>query len=200
MTKKEVIWREILVQARENRKTVFTQKELASAFSFSLSTVFNALKIPRASHIVEVSGRNFRLHSHQKLLYLWASARRPQKDIIFSARIELEPARTEALMPPLVEFGFYSAFALAYGEKPADYDHIYVYINSSDLPEIIERLPEHKLKDKNPNFFVLKKDPWLSRYGRLPLEQTFVDIWNAPEWYAKDFLGAIENKLNLTNS
>jgi len=47
MFKKEVIWREVLVQARLNKKKKFTQKELAQKFGFSLSTVFNALKIPR---------------------------------------------------------------------------------------------------------------------------------------------------------
>jgi len=28
-------------------------------------------------------------------------------------------------------------------------------------------------------------------------EQIFVDIWNSGEWYAKDFLKGLENKLNL---
>jgi len=46
MIKKEIIWREILFQAIENKKTDFTQKELSQKYGFSLSTVFNALKIP----------------------------------------------------------------------------------------------------------------------------------------------------------
>jgi hypothetical protein len=47
MTKKEIIWREILFQAIKNRKFEFTQKKLAQKYRFSLSTVFNALKVPK---------------------------------------------------------------------------------------------------------------------------------------------------------
>ena len=53
MTKKEIIWREILFQAIEKKKFEFTQKELAQKYSFSLSTVFNALKIPRNANAVD---------------------------------------------------------------------------------------------------------------------------------------------------
>ena len=53
MTKKEIIWREILFQAIENKKIEFTQKELAQKYGFSLSTVFNALKIPRSVSAIE---------------------------------------------------------------------------------------------------------------------------------------------------
>lgn len=195
MRKKEIIWREILVQARLNKKTVFTQKELAASFRFSLSTVFNALKLPRQSHIIEVSGRNFKLNSYQKLLYLWASCRNLKSDLLYKSRIDFDIKKIESLMPPSINFGLYSAYSLLYKEAPADYDHIYIYSGASQLPEILKRLPEPNEKDKNPNFFVLKKDSWLSRYDSMPLEQIFTDIWNTPEWYAKDFLASLEEKL-----
>ena len=35
MTKKEIIWREILYQTIENKKFEFTQKELAQKYGFS---------------------------------------------------------------------------------------------------------------------------------------------------------------------
>jgi hypothetical protein len=60
MTKKEIIWREILFQAIENKKFEFTQKELAQKYRFSLSTVFNALKVPREAGAVE-GKRGFRV-------------------------------------------------------------------------------------------------------------------------------------------
>jgi len=34
MTKKEIVWREILVQAREKKRDIFTQKELAAIFGY----------------------------------------------------------------------------------------------------------------------------------------------------------------------
>ena len=34
-------------------------------------------------------------------------------------------------------------------------------------------------------------------YGKTAtLAQTFVDLWNLKEWYAKEFLIALENKIN----
>lgn len=83
MLKKEVIWREILVQARLNKKKKFTQKELAQKFGFSLSTVFNALKTPRQNYSIKVTGRFFTLENYQKLLYLWANEHSLKRDIIY---------------------------------------------------------------------------------------------------------------------
>mgnify|MGYP003395742825 FL=1 len=59
MTKKEIIWREILNQAIENKKIEFTQKELAQKYGFSLSTIFNALRVPRSANAV-VGKRGFK--------------------------------------------------------------------------------------------------------------------------------------------
>jgi len=70
MLKKEIIWREILNQAIENKKLDFTQKELAAKFNFSLSTVFNALKIPRIQGAIRVTGRNFEIIDIEKFLYI----------------------------------------------------------------------------------------------------------------------------------
>jgi len=86
-----------------------------------------------------------------------------------------------------------------YKNIPADYDHLYIYCFPKDLNSILQRLKlDKKSKSKNiyPNFFVLEKDKWQNIYGKALLpEQIFVDIWNAPEWYAKDFLKKLEEKL-----
>lgn len=198
MTKKEIIWRDILVQFRLKKRVTFTQKELAAYFGFSLSTVFNALKTLREAHVVEVSGRNFRLDSYKKLLLLWASMRRIDRDIIYRARVELDTKSLEALMPPHVRFGFYSAFSFAYNFTPADYDHVYVYSAAVRVSEILNRLPASRSKNRTPNFFILKEDPWFARYHDPFLEQILVDVWNAPEWYAKDFLKSLEEKLPIS--
>lgn len=200
MSKKEIIWRDILAQFRLKKRIIFTQKELAADFRFSLSTVFNALKPLRQANIVKVSGRNFRLDSYQKLLLFWASHRNLKKDIFYHAYyIEDKPKELEAVMPSQIRFGLYSAFAYAYASTPADYDHIYVYLDPSRLPEALKRLPSADAQNKNPNFFALKADQWLTRYEAMPPEQMFVDIWNAPEWYAKDFLKKLEEKLPISH-
>lgn len=192
MTKKEIIWREILNQAIENKKIEFTQKELAQKYGFSLSTVFNALKIPRQANAVE-GKRGFRVQDIEKFLYLWATFRKIKKDIIYQTNINKRVFEIEGEMPPNVIFGGYNAFLKKYKEAPADYDKIYIYSNENEVEEIKKRFPPQK---GYINLIVLKADPWLKNFGKLtPNCQTFVDLWNFPEWYAKDFLNALKDKI-----
>lgn len=198
MLKKEVIWREILVQARINKKKKFTQKELAQKFGFSLSTVFNALKTPRENHSIKVTARFFVLENYQKLLYLWANEHSLKKEMIYQGRINKSILGVENEVPNWAVFGFYSAYKFLYKDTPADYDHLYIYLDSQDLGKLKKRFNLPSKFDFSPNFFVLKKDPWLEFYHEKMIpEQIFVDIWNSEEWYAKDFLKALEDKLNL---
>ncbi len=200
MNKKEIIWREILFQAIENKKINFTQKELAQKYGFSLSTVFNALKTPRSANIVE-GKRGFLVQDIEKFLSLWATFRRTKNDIIYQTNIGKGVFEIEGEMPPNVIFGAYSAFSKKYKEAPADYDKVYVYLKEKDLKKIKERFP---LQKGYPNLIVLKADPWLEnpafslgKGGVTPDCQTFVDLWNLPEWYAKDFLNALKEKICL---
>ncbi|MBI4114849.1 MAG: hypothetical protein HY445_03340 [Candidatus Niyogibacteria bacterium] len=195
MTKKEIIWREILVECRQNRKIKFTQKELAEKFGFSVSTVFNALKAPRAANSITVSGRFFILEDYRKLLYFWATERAFEKDIIYQSALQGSIKEVEAVMPPHVRFGLYSAFRMGYRKEPAEYDHLYVYAGKERVDAIRERIADKEFKSSSPNFFVLESDSWLRTYQDPIFEQIFVDIWNAPEWYAKDFLKELERDI-----
>jgi hypothetical protein len=192
MTKKEVIWREILFQAIENKKIEFTQKELAQKYRFSLSTVFNALKIPRQTNAIE-GKRGFKVRDIEKFLYLWATFRKVKKDIIYQTAVKKRVFEIEGEMPPSVIFGAYSAFLKKYKTAPADYDKVYVYTEEKNLKEIKKRFPDKK---GYQNLIVLKADLWLKNFGSLtPDCQTFVDLWNLSEWYAKDFLNALKEKI-----
>lgn len=197
MSKKEIIWREILYQTIEKKNRRFTQKDLAAKFGFSLSTVFNALKAPRRTGAVKVTGRNFEVINVEKFLYLWATARNLKKDIIYQTRVNGSVMDIEGLMPDSVIYGVYSAYRLRFGEAPADYDKVYVYVQNP--AEIKKRFPPLKLKAgtfSNFNLIALKADPFLKNYGQTTtLTQTFVDLWNLPEWYAKDFSEALKNKI-----
>jgi DNA-binding transcriptional MocR family regulator len=192
MTKKEIIWREILFQAIENKKFEFTQKELAQKYRFSLSTVFNALKIPREAGAVE-GKRGFRVLDIEKFLYLWATFRKIKREIIYQTAVKKGVFEIEGEMPPSVIFGTYSAFLKKYKSAPADYDKVYVYIDEEKIDEIKKRFPPQK---GYINLIVLKADPWLKSFGQVtPDCQTFVDLWNLTEWYAKDFLNALKEKI-----
>jgi len=195
MNKKEIIWREILYQTIEKNIEQFTQKELAQKFSISLSTVFNALKVPRQLKIVEVTGRNFRIINKEKFLYLWATYRNLKKDIIYQTKVDLPPKKIEALMPPKIIYGFYAAYNQRFDDQPADYDKVYIYSTEKELGKIKKRFP---FKKGYFNLVVLKQDKFLHNYGETtPLCQTFVDLWNVGEWYAQDFLNALKNKINI---
>lgn len=193
MNKKEIIWREILHQTIENKKIEFTQKELAQKYGYSLSTIFNALKIPQRSGAIKKSGRGFKIEDKEKFLYLWATMRNLGKDIIYQTNVSESSREIEAEMPPGIIFGCFSAYLKKYGSPPADYDKVYVYADGKTLEELKIRFPK---KDGYANLTVLSADPILSSLGKItPDVQTFVDLWNLPEWYAKDFLNVLKEKI-----
>lgn len=196
MFKKEIIWREILYQTIEKKKDIFTQKELAKQFGFSLSTVFNSLKAPRQIKAIKVSGRNFQVVNPQKLLYLWATLRRLDKDILYQTHIDNSAtAEIESMVPPRAVFAAYSAYRQHFTDVPADYDKVYFYYPADDLKTIKNRFP---YKKGYPNLIVLKADFFLKNYGHLTTwAQTFVDLWNLEDWYAENFTKALEEKLNI---
>lgn len=193
-----MIWRHVLHEALERKNLIFTQKELAAQFCFSTSTVFHALEIPRKLGAVEVRGRFFRLRDMEKLLLLWATQRNFHDDIIYSEFVPFPVREIEGMMPPDVIFAAFSAFRLKYQEAPADYSAVYVY--SDSFEKIRGRFSSAVAgKDKGAqNLFVLRQDSYLSSFGAYtPDVQTFVDLWNLSDWYAKDFLEALRKKMNI---
>ena len=192
MKKIEIIWREMLFQALEKGSRNFTQKDLAAKFGFSVSTVFQALKVPRKMGAVRVGGRQFVLTDPEKLLYLWASVRNPESDLVLKGRVNLSALETEGLMPPESVFGAFGAARKILGEAPADYAKVYVYTDGiSDIKKRFE------LGAGPANLFVLKPDKYLAGYGEITtLAQTFVDLWNLDDWYAKDFTKAMKEKID----
>lgn len=197
LNKKEIIWREILHRCFNDGVLVFTQQELAGKLTVSLSTVHNALKLPRASGAIVVTGRNFRVQDKEKFLLLWASHRRLQKDLLYATTVSGGAFAIEGNVPPHAIYATYSAYRKRYDTAPADYDMVYVYIDRTHLPEVKRRFPP---TEGTPNFFVLVADPRLAMYGgTTPDVQTFVDLWNVPQWYAKDFLTALKKKFHLVS-
>lgn len=187
-----MVWREILQQTIEKKARQFTQKGLAGKFGFSLSTIFNALKVPRASNAIKVGGKFFVVRDREKFLNIWATFRNLNKDIIYQTRVEKPAIEIEGLMPPSAIFTAFSAYRLKFNDVPADYDKVYIYCD--DLAEIKKRFPP---QTGNPNLIVLKPDPQLRTHGAIaPMSQVYVDLWNLSEWYANDFLDALKEKIS----
>jgi len=192
MKKIEIIWRELLFQVLAKKNRQFAQKDLAEKFSFSTSTVFQALKVPRKMGAVRVTGRYFILEDPEKLLYHWASVRDFKKEIIFTGHLDLPVLEIEGRMPPEIIFGAFSAARRLLTVPPADYDRVYIYAEKID--SVKQRF---KFKKGRENLIVLQADKFLEDYGQLTtLSQTFVDLWNLPDWYAKEYVQSLKEKID----
>lgn len=192
MFKKETIWREILFQATAKNQIRFTQKNLAKKFGFSLSTVFNALRVPRDCGAIKVSGRDFTIIDIEKFLNIWATFRQLKKEIIYQTHSDLSARDIEGQVPPGAIYAAFSAYKKKYHQSPADYDKVYLYAGQKQLKEIKKRFSPKK---GYQNLIILQADSYLADFGSItPDVQTYVDLWNLSEWYAKDFLDALKEK------
>lgn len=194
MKKIETIWHHLLYLAWTEKRYKHTQQEIANHFHYSLSTVNHALKVPAGLGAVRKESKFFVLQDARKLLYYWASVRSLPSDLIYTTYSELPRSEREGGVVPSAIYAAYSAAKQILGEPPADYDKVYFYLPPGDVPELKKRFPKNSARPDN--LFVLKMHPTLSEYGPFttPL-QTFVDIWNLSDWYARDFTQALEEKL-----
>ncbi len=190
MKKSEYVYRELLFSAIEKGNKNLTQLSLSKYLKISLSTVNNAIKPLIKMNAVNVKLRSLEIIDIKKILYYWASIRNIEKDIIFKTRIDKPVKNIEAEVTSDSVFGAYSAYKYKFKDVPADYSEVYIY--SNDVEEIKKRFPEN---NKTPNLFILKKDDFMKE-KTTTIAHTFVDLWNLKEWYAKDFLKALEEKIN----
>lgn len=192
MLKKEFVYLFIL-DSYFKKRTRFTQKEISIYLGISLSTVNNALKPLEKMHAIEINSRNFILRDVEKVLVYWATLRDIQKDIIYSTFYPDKPENIESLMPNEIYFTAYSGYRILKKNVPADYGEIYLY--SDNLKEIKERFPK---REGPKNIIVFKTEELLHKFSKnnvVSLPLIFVDLWNLPEWYAKDFLEDIKKKV-----
>jgi len=197
MKKIEQVFREILYQVIEKKNKTLTQSELSKKLRFSLSTINLALKKLEKMNAVKIKKMNFNVVDVKKILYLWASLRNLEKDIIYKTRAEMPVREIERSMPDLI-YEAYSAYKFKFNDVPADYSEVYVYASEPELEKIKKRFPE---KNANPNLFVLKEDENMAKYPKTgTIGQLFVELWNLKQWYASDFLKALEEKINNINN
>ena len=189
MNKVESVYRELLYNAIEKENKKLTQSYLAKTLKVSLSTVNLALKPLSRMNAVRIKRMGFDVIDVKKILYYWASMRNVEKDIIYQTRVEEPVAEIEKQMPDDAVFTAFSAYKFKFKDVPADYSEVYVYGSE----EIKKRFKEN---NKMPNLFVLRKDNAIEKYGKTAtIANLFVDLWNLRQWYAKDFLKALEVKI-----
>jgi hypothetical protein len=201
MKKQETVYREIGCTYIEGRRK-FTQLELSRSLGLSLSTVNNAVSNLEAINAVSVSLRSFEVTSLPRLLLYWATKRKIESDVLYRTRAE-EPVREiERNMPNEAAFTCYTAYKLTFNDAPADYSEVYAYATAEGTKEIIRRFRQ---KAGPPNLVVLKPDERLNmeiaagklKHSSVCTAQMFVDLWNLKEWYARDFVAALEKRLGI---
>jgi hypothetical protein len=195
MKKIETIWHYLLWEALEKGQYKHTQKDLAGDFGYSLSTINLALKKPTQIGAIRKTSRFFVLNDFKKLLYYWATNRNLAKDVVYQTFFSGSVTEAEGLVPPEAIYAGYTAGKKILGEAAADYAKLYFYIDSSKLIEVKKRFPKQKVGETE--IFVLKLGPGKKINSKITtLPQTFVDIWNMADWYAKDFIKNLEEKID----
>ena|SRR3989344_4176031 len=197
MTKTETIWHFILNKALHEKQFKLTQAQVAKSTGFSLSTVNGAIDKPAKIGAIRKESKFFVLQDVFKLLYYWGSLRNLSSDIVFQASISIDVQTLESSMPDNTIYACYSASKyLLKQNAPADYAKVYVYAEKPALEQLKLRFPQFSAKG-NINLFVLNKPPhFISGKGHSTLANTFVDIWNLSDWYAVDYLKALEEEIN----
>ena len=171
-----------------------TQAGIAKKLGISLSTVNNALKPLQRIGAIEKMRFGFRLVDREKALVFFATARNLEKDVVFSTRADLGALEIEKLMPAGIVFTAYSAFRLRFGEVPADYSEVYVYAGEEELVELKKRFPA---RSGPPNITALAGGELFKQEKIASNELVFADLWNLKEWYAKEFIKALEQKMGI---
>lgn len=191
--KKESVLERILFEFLEKKRSKLTQLELSRELGVSLSTVNNAITPLAKMGAVRTSPTGLVIVDAQKIVLYWSSARSVEKDVLFSTRVEQPIAQIEKSMPSGVFYAAYSGFKFRFSQVPADYSEVYVY--AKDAEEVSRRFPARK---GPPNLFVLRASDAVlacASDGVVSTARLYADLWNLPEWYAKEFLKALEVKM-----
>ncbi len=189
MKRIETVFGLILEEALEKGNRKLTQAQLSRELRVSLSIVNAALNHLRKMHAVEVNRRNFVVADPKKILYYWASIRNLEKDVTYATRAGMTVGEIEKSMPPGAAYAAYSAYKFRFKDVPADYSEVYVY---ADAEEIKKRFPPSR---ERPNVFVLKPAGEAGEM-KMTIANIFVDLWNMKEWYAKEFVEAMEARID----
>lgn len=196
MFKKEWIYREIAGIHLKEKGRKFTELALSKKFGISLSTVHHALAPLKAAGTISPLSRGWRLSGFADLLSYWAGCRKLSRDIIWQGTAA-SVLGAEKLAPAGAIWGGFTAFKFRHRETPADYSTLILYADESQLAEIRRRMEKGKGAAK---LLVLQKDKFLGEYsqgGLCPDAQIYADLWNLPEWQAKEFRNALLKKMGV---
>lgn len=200
MLKREIVWRQIADDILLDRRSAFHQRQLAAELGVSLGNVNLALEPLRAVGAVAVVGKTLVVRDVKKLLAVWAARRDPLETLVAFAASESPPALIR-LLPPGLALTSFAGYVARYGEGPAPFSVVRAYVRPGDdvvLAELARRF-DRTADLANASLAVHAADPLLAR--DLPEvvgpAQLYVDLWAEADFFASDYLRALETRLRL---
>jgi hypothetical protein len=188
----EVVWRHILVGAREGRRRWASVTALAGELGLAISTTHRSLTHPIEIGAVELGKIDgLQVLDPARLLMLLAAHRHVQRDVVRRWWVSAPVAEVEgaARSRAVVLGGFGAVIAHLGVNRIADYNRVLFY-GDPQLPRL-RRAPE----GEGTEVWVAEPDAWLARYGRVtPFAQAYADLFSMPGWQAARFVEQLDPK------
>lgn len=199
MFKEEAVIREILCEVLYGNNAI-EQKRISQLLQVSIGLVNKTVARLEQMGAMSKTGRNYSITSYKKVLMFWSSLRNLQRDLIYSTRVSGPVREIERSLPDGSILSAYTAFNYLFNEAPADYSEVWAYVPEDIFSEVEERFPSNNLPG---NLYVLKGDELLvensKRYSKgmsiVSVPQLYVDLWNIPSWYSKEYIALLEKKI-----
>jgi hypothetical protein len=193
LTKTEIVWRHLLVEAieHENRRSSIT--ELSRTLGLGPSTVHHALTAPRAIGAIESMSSGLVTLDPMRLLLHWAGTRNITRDRTIKVRTGLSVLEIQQRLPSDAIATGAAAYARRYRNDVADYTTVHCYL--SNPGSLLRSLPS---KAGEPDLVIMEPDPLLRHYGEIAsVPQTYVDLFVTSGWQAQRFLHRMNERLDV---
>lgn len=182
----EVLWRHLLVSAREGRRRWPSVTALAGELGLGVSTAHRSLAHPIEIGAVDVGPIDgLQVLDPARLLMLLAAHRHVQRDVVRRWRVAAPVAEVEAAATSSVVVlgGFGAVIAHLGVNRIADYTRVLFY-GDPELPDF-----DVAPAGEGSEVWMAEPDPWLSGYGRVtPFAQAYADLFSMPGWQAARFI------------
>ena len=187
----ELVWRRLLVGAREGRRRWPSVTALSSELDIPVSTTHRSLEHPAEIGAVSVGTLDgLQVLVPTRLLVLFAAHRRVSRDIVSRFRVDVPAVDVERLATgsEVVLGGFGAVVCQLQGvNRIADYSTVLFY-GDPRLPD----LPTAR-RGEGTEVLVAEPDRLLTGYGRVtPFCQAYADLFSLPGWQAARFVAELD--------
>jgi hypothetical protein len=187
----EVVWRHLLVGARDGHRRWPSVSALAGELGIPVSTAHRSLGHPVEIGAVSIGTLDgLQVLDPVRLLVLFAAHRRAKRDIVNRFRVEIPAGEVECLATSreVTLGGFGAIVAHMHGvNRIADYNTVLFY-GDPRLPN----LPTAR-GGEGTEVLVAEPDRLLSSYGRVtPFCQAYADLFSLPGWQAARFVEELD--------